>query len=188
MQQAASKLLGNLVPILTIQEAIYAPKDEKLKQKVKKGTEFQQGFGKMTKVEYLVEGVLIDQKQVRDYQWDGIRWLGFLTKYNLHAALCDDMGLGKTLQTLTVVANETLRHKKDKPISLVIAPSTVVDHWYAECRKFIHSDILKPHIFNGFFEGNLVLISYNVNLNIMKVNAKAKSDDHGPRVLLFDFR
>jgi TATA-binding protein-associated factor len=28
---------------------------------------------------------------------DGVRWLGFLMKYNLNAALCDDMGLGKTL-------------------------------------------------------------------------------------------
>ena len=36
---------------------------------------------------------------------DGIKWLAFLDRYNLHGILCDDMGLGKTLQTITIVAS-----------------------------------------------------------------------------------
>lgn len=40
---------------------------------------------------------------LRSYQVEGIKWLGFLTKYYLNGALCDDMGLGKTLQTLTMI-------------------------------------------------------------------------------------
>ena len=54
---------------------------------------------------------MLDKSILRDYQWDGIRWLGFLVKYNLHGALCDDMGLGKTIQTLAVIANEVYKKK-----------------------------------------------------------------------------
>ena len=32
---------------------------------------------------------------LREYQKEGIKWLGFLIKYNLNGALCDEMGLGK---------------------------------------------------------------------------------------------
>ena len=64
-------------------------------------------------------------------------------KYNLNAALCDDMGLGKTIQTLTVMANEVYK-RKTKSINLVIAPGTVVDHWEAECTKYIDKNVLKP--------------------------------------------
>lgn len=40
---------------------------------------------------------------LRNYQQEGIQWLGFLTKFNLNGALCDDMGLGKTLQIFVLV-------------------------------------------------------------------------------------
>jgi TATA-binding protein-associated factor len=43
--------------------------------------------------------------ELRSYQLEGVKWLGFLVKYMLNGALCDDMGLGKTLQTLTVIEN-----------------------------------------------------------------------------------
>lgn len=35
---------------------------------------------------------------LRDYQREGIDWLGFLWRFGLHGVLSDDMGLGKTLQ------------------------------------------------------------------------------------------
>ena len=38
--------------------------------------------------------------ELRPYQQDGVNWLAFLNRYNLHGILCDDMGLGKTIQTL----------------------------------------------------------------------------------------
>ena len=37
---------------------------------------------------------------------DGVNWLGFLNKYQLHGILCDDMGLGKTLQSLCLLATD----------------------------------------------------------------------------------
>ncbi|TKA46339.1 hypothetical protein B0A49_13996, partial [Cryomyces minteri] len=44
--------------------------------------------------------------ELRSYQQDGVNWLAFLNRYNLHGILCDDMGLGKTLQTLCIVASD----------------------------------------------------------------------------------
>ena len=31
--------------------------------------------------------------EFRPYQIEGIKWIAFLIKYNMHGALCDDMGL-----------------------------------------------------------------------------------------------
>ena len=82
----------------------------------------------------------------RSYQLDGIKWLAFLHKYNLHGILCDDMGLGKTIQTLTVLVSSHYNAKIagrsaitcNTPLpSLVICPSTVCGHWKDEIRKFI---------------------------------------------------
>ena len=66
---------------------------------------------------------------------EGITWLGFLTRYNLSGALCDDMGLGKTLQSLLVIENEYKLAGKDHGgylHSLVVCPSTLVQHWNHE--------------------------------------------------------
>jgi TATA-binding protein-associated factor len=49
--------------------------------------------------------VVKSKMELRSYQLEGVKWLGFLVKYMLNGALCDDMGLGKTLQTLTVIEN-----------------------------------------------------------------------------------
>ena len=37
---------------------------------------------------------------------DGVNWLAFLNKYQLHGILCDDMGLGKTLQSICILASD----------------------------------------------------------------------------------
>lgn len=83
---------------------------------------------------------------LRPYQLEGVNWLGFLVKYQLHGILCDDMGLGKTLQTIAVlgsdVVNRRLRHSvthldSDRALpSLVVCPTTLVQHWCHEIQKF----------------------------------------------------
>lgn len=73
--------------------------------------------------------------------------MGFLVKYHLNGALCDDMGLGKTLQTLTVIENEysRLKEKDRNRVSLVVAPSTLVEHWSYEYSKyFSESGCMRP--------------------------------------------
>jgi superfamily II DNA or RNA helicase len=73
--------------------------------------------------------------ELRDYQQDGLNWLTFLWKNGLGGILADDMGLGKTVQTLALVARaaDADRHTR----FLVVAPTSVVPNWVAECRKFV---------------------------------------------------
>ena len=84
--------------------------------------------------------------QLRHYQQEGVNWLAFLNKYNLHGILCDDMGLGKTLQTLCMVASDhhmrADRYARDKKPedrdlpSLIICPPTLSGHWEQEIRTY----------------------------------------------------
>jgi len=72
--------------------------------------------------------------ELRHYQLEGYRWLQFLAAHGLHGVLADDMGLGKTVQTLAHLAAEC--EKNPGLPSLVIAPTSVVPNWTAECEKF----------------------------------------------------
>jgi TATA-binding protein-associated factor len=83
---------------------------------------------------------------LRPYQQDGVNWLAFLNKYNLHGVLCDDMGLGKTLQTLCIVASDhhmradeferTQNPDKRRLPSLIVCPPTLSGHWRQEIAQF----------------------------------------------------
>ncbi len=63
---------------------------------------------------------------LRDYQREGVAWLGFLRQAKLGGLLADDMGLGKTLQALCAIEGRTL----------VVAPTSVVPNWQAELARF----------------------------------------------------
>jgi TATA-binding protein-associated factor len=90
--------------------------------------------------------------ELRQYQKDGVSWLAFLAKYQLHGILCDDMGLGKSLQTICIVGSKTherkARFNATKAVdaahlpSLIVCPPTLTGHWYHEIFKF--TDELKP--------------------------------------------
>lgn len=84
--------------------------------------------------------------ELRSYQQEGVNWLAFLNKYNLHGVLCDDMGLGKTLQTLCIVASDhhirAEEYAKTKapdmrPLpSLIVCPPTLSGHWQQEIKQY----------------------------------------------------
>ena len=84
--------------------------------------------------------------ELRSYQQDGVNWLHFLNKYNLHGVLCDDMGLGKTLQTLCIVASDHHLRAEEfaktqapdlrRMPSLIICPPTLTGHWKQEIRQY----------------------------------------------------
>ncbi|KXL46401.1 hypothetical protein M433DRAFT_153688 [Acidomyces richmondensis BFW] len=84
--------------------------------------------------------------ELRHYQQEGVNWLAFLNRYNLHGVLCDDMGLGKTLQTLCIVASDHFMraeeykktHAPDKQRlpSLIVCPPTLTGHWKQEIRTY----------------------------------------------------
>lgn len=89
---------------------------------------------------------------LRQYQKDGVSWLAFLAKYQLHGILCDDMGLGKSLQTICIVGSKhherAAKYKATKSVdaahlpSLIVCPPTLTGHWFHEIRKF--TDDLRP--------------------------------------------
>ncbi|DAA78450.1 TPA_exp: Uncharacterized protein A8136_4426 [Trichophyton benhamiae CBS 112371] len=84
--------------------------------------------------------------ELRSYQQEGVNWLAFLNRYNLHGILCDDMGLGKTLQTLCIVASD--HHLRAEEFaktgapevrrlpSLIICPPSVSGHWQQEIKQY----------------------------------------------------
>ncbi|EMD00379.1 hypothetical protein BAUCODRAFT_144057 [Baudoinia panamericana UAMH 10762] len=84
--------------------------------------------------------------ELRSYQQEGVNWLAFLNRYQLHGVLCDDMGLGKTLQTLCMVASD--HHNRAEKYaeaqspdfrrmpSLIVCPPTLTGHWKQEIRTY----------------------------------------------------
>ncbi|KAG7086556.1 hypothetical protein E1B28_002505 [Marasmius oreades] len=95
--------------------------------------------------------------ELRKYQQDGVNWLAFLAKYQLHGILCDDMGLGKTLQSICILASKHFeRAQRFKETnspdavhlpSLIICPPTLTGHWYYEILKYV--DNLTPVLYTG---------------------------------------
>ncbi len=71
------------------------------------------------------------QADLRPYQQDGIIWLARLAHWGAGACLADDMGLGKTLQTLGL-----LLIRAPAGAALVVVPTSLVDNWQAEARRF----------------------------------------------------
>jgi len=113
----------------------------------------------------LLDGSKVEQYQLpvtikaelRKYQQEGINWLAFLAKYQLHGILCDDMGLGKTLQSICILASK--HHERAKKFeetqspdsvhlpSLIVCPPTLTGHWYYEILKYAEN--LKPVMYTG---------------------------------------
>jgi superfamily II DNA or RNA helicase len=72
---------------------------------------------------------------LRHYQKDGLDWLAFLYANSLGGILADDMGLGKTVMALALICHAFEAELTDKPF-LVVAPTSVVGNWEAECHRF----------------------------------------------------
>ncbi|CAG8725401.1 15646_t:CDS:2, partial [Dentiscutata heterogama] len=95
--------------------------------------------------------------ELRKYQQEGVNWLAFLNRYQLHGILCDDMGLGKTLQSICILASDhhmraTKYNATKSPDSvhcpsLVVCPPTLTGHWYHEILNY--TDTLKPLLYSG---------------------------------------
>lgn len=95
--------------------------------------------------------------ELRKYQQDGVNWLAFLAKFQLHGILCDDMGLGKTLQSICILASKhaerAKKYEETKSAdsvhlpSLIICPPTLTGHWYYEILKYTEN--LRPILYVG---------------------------------------
>ncbi|CAO1617092.1 unnamed protein product [Parajaminaea phylloscopi] len=95
--------------------------------------------------------------ELRKYQREGVSWMKFLSKFQLHGVLCDDMGLGKTLQSICILSanhfERAERHKLTGDVdsqhspSLVICPPTLTGHWVHEIRTYANN--LRPLLYSG---------------------------------------
>ena len=84
--------------------------------------------------------------QLRPYQMDGVSWMAFLARYQLHGILCDDMGLGKTLQSIALLScKHHERHERWEQTqapdakripSLIVCPPTLTGHWVHEIETY----------------------------------------------------
>ncbi len=72
---------------------------------------------------------------LRQYQLEGMAWLGFLAEYGFNGILADDMGLGKTLQTLGHIQVERESGRLTAP-TLIVAPTSLLTNWQREAAKF----------------------------------------------------
>jgi SNF2 family DNA or RNA helicase len=101
---------------------------------------------------------------LREYQWQGAKWLCLHQQNGLGALLADDMGLGKTIQTLTAICHlkENLAITNPKPQTrtlfddfeqniyvkaLIIMPTSLIFNWQNEILKF--SPSLSIYIHTG---------------------------------------
>lgn len=105
---------------------------------------------------------------LRDYQAQGVAWLGLLGQHGVGAVLADDMGLGKTVQLLAHLVAR--KHKKlAKGPSLVVAPTSVLVSWAEQLEQFAPK--LRVVLWHGaerqareaeLTECDLVLTSYSL--------------------------
>jgi superfamily II DNA or RNA helicase len=77
---------------------------------------------------------------LRDYQKEGLGWLGFLQRLRLGGCLADDMGLGKTVQVLALLASRAAPRREPAPGtwpgSIVVVPRSLLFNWRQEAERF----------------------------------------------------
>ncbi|KAL4880089.1 hypothetical protein BJY04DRAFT_86595 [Aspergillus karnatakaensis] len=122
--------------------------------------------------------------ELRPYQQDGVNWLAFLNRYNLHGILCDDMGLGKTLQTICIVASdhhtrvekfaETQKEEYRKVPSLIVCPPSLSGHWQQEmkqyapflsCVAYVGPPSERSRLQDSLSDADIVVTSYDICRN-----------------------
>ncbi|KKK24959.1 TBP associated factor (Mot1) [Aspergillus rambellii] len=122
--------------------------------------------------------------ELRPYQQEGVNWLAFLNRYNLHGILCDDMGLGKTLQTICIVASDhhlraeefarTQALEVRKLPSLIVCPPSLSGHWQQEvkqyapflnCVAYVGPPAERSKLQNALAGADIVVTSYDICRN-----------------------
>ncbi|KAG4302539.1 hypothetical protein PCANB_001114 [Pneumocystis canis] len=120
---------------------------------------------------------------LRKYQQEGVNWLAFLNRYQLHGILCDDMGLGKTLQSICIISSDhfyknqeyKMKSKESHFISsLIICPPTLLRHWQYEFSTYapfmrtliyVGQPSERMKLRNSFEKCDVVITSYDICRN-----------------------
>ncbi|MDQ0593611.1 SNF2 family DNA or RNA helicase [Chryseobacterium ginsenosidimutans] len=107
---------------------------------------------------------------LRDYQQDGLNWLGFLDNFNFGGCLADDMGLGKTIQIIAFILHQ--REKYGTTTNLIVVPTSLLFNWQEELEKFapsikvlLHYGTDRKKNTDVMHQYEVVLISYGMLLS-----------------------
>lgn len=178
VRQSVTHSFAALVPLLPLARGVSPP--VKLSDGLYRSSEDAQFLEQLVDNSHIDDYKLPIELKVtlRRYQQDGINWLAFLKRFNLHGILCDDMGLGKTLQASAIVASDVaefhaINNGKNPRPSLIVCPSTLVGHWVYEIEKFIDASILSTLQYVGSTQErtslrsqidmhNVIITSYDV--------------------------
>ncbi|SGZ41566.1 related to TATA-binding protein-associated factor MOT1 [Hanseniaspora guilliermondii] len=148
VRNLAAKTFATVIKLIPLEEGIEIS-EEGFSKKFLEGREKERDFliqmMDPSKIEAFKMPVNINAT-LRKYQQDGVNWLAFLNKYNLHGILCDDMGLGKTLQTICILGSDQYlrqqRHAIDGSLEnqplpcLIICPPSLTGHWEQEIKQY----------------------------------------------------
>ncbi|MFL5814028.1 MAG: SNF2-related protein [Bdellovibrionia bacterium] len=75
--------------------------------------------------------------KLRDYQKEGLAWLGFIQEFETGGILADDMGLGKTIQVLAFLLGRIASQKDGQKLPcLVVTPKSLAFNWADEASRF----------------------------------------------------
>ena len=99
------------------------------------------------------------------YQSDGFRWLHTISSEEVGGILADEMGLGKTIQVIALLARES---QETTTPSLVITPSTLLENWRREIKRFapglvtmIHRGAERTGFPSQLADNQIVMTSYD---------------------------
>lgn len=120
-------------------DCVYSERDSRFREMVKE-------FKTVNDADFDVPQSL--SKVMRQHQKDGYKWLRTLETWQFGGILADDMGLGKTLQAIALLLSAKERYEKeaagrkkpaDAPVSLIVAPASLVFNWGEEFDRFAPS-------------------------------------------------
>ncbi|MCD8335895.1 MAG: SNF2 family helicase [Lachnospiraceae bacterium] len=121
-------------------DSVYSDRDSRFREMVKE-------FKTVNDADFDVPESL--SKIMRQYQKDGYKWLRTLEAWQFGGILADDMGLGKTLQAIALLLSAKERHGKaaGAPVSLIVAPASLVFNWGEEFARF--APVLRVELITG---------------------------------------
>ena len=92
-------------------------------------------------------------RELRDYQWEGVRWMLFNWSQKRNSILADEMGLGKTIQS-AVFLQMLRREQGMRGPFLIVAPLSTVVQWQREISLWTEMDAV---IYHGSIEDREII-------------------------------
>ncbi|KAF8558525.1 hypothetical protein OG21DRAFT_1504270 [Imleria badia] len=186
IRSTATNTFASLVKMIPLEAGLPDPPGfpEELMKRRQEERQFLTQLLDGSKVEPYVIPVKINA-ELRKYQQEGVNWLAFLAKYQLHGILCDDMGLGKTLQSICILASKHAERAKKYEgnqssdsvhlPSLIVCPPTLTGHWYYEVQKYAEN--IRPILYTGSSKERTKLLSKLATMDVVITSYEVVRND-----------